>query len=34
MLKFGDICVILGKSGSGKTLVAKTIAKKLQFDFI
>lgn len=34
MLKFGDICVILGKSSSGKTTLAKLIAKNLQFDFI
>jgi predicted ATP-binding protein involved in virulence len=34
MLKFGDICVILGKQGSGKTTVAKAIAKNLQFDFV
>jgi len=34
MLKFGDICVILGKKCSGKTTVAKTIAKNLQFDFV
>jgi hypothetical protein len=34
MLKFGDTCVILGKRKSGKTIVAKTIAKNIQFDFI
>ena len=34
MLKFGDICLILGKKCSGKTTVAKTIAKNLQFDFV
>lgn len=34
MLKFGDICVILGIKSSGKTTLAKTIAKKLQFNFV
>ena len=34
MLKHGDICVIIGKRTTGKTTVAKAIAKNLQFDFI
>lgn len=34
MIKFGDICVIIGKDKSGKTLLSKTLAKNLQIDFV
>jgi ABC-type glutathione transport system ATPase component len=34
MIKFGDICVIIGRGKSGKTLLAKTLSKSLQSDFI
>jgi len=34
MIKFGDICVIVGKRCTGKTIMAKSIAKNLQYDFV
>jgi hypothetical protein len=34
MIEYGNMCVIIGSAKSGKTILSKTLAKSLSFDFV